>query len=161
MYGVDGPRDWSERARQCFGAAREWIDFADREVGHYRGARLVEGRLDACLFASPKTRLPDRNWLGVLFDEQPLGASDRASLLAGRPADGAASMGPIICACYAVGRDALIRAIANQEVTTVKEIGQLLNAGTNCGSCIPELNGLLAEHRPAQDSAEVPAAVAG
>jgi assimilatory nitrate reductase catalytic subunit len=161
IAGVDGPRDWSEWARQCFGAEGEWIDFADREAGQYRGARLVEGRLDACLFASPKTRLPDRNWLGVWFDEQLLGDSDRAGLLAGRPADGAASMGPIICACYAVGRDALVRAIANHEVTTVKEIGQLLNAGTNCGSCIPELNGLLAAHRPAEDSAEAPAAVAG
>lgn len=70
-------------------------------------------------------------------------------------------MGPIICACYAVGRDALVRAIANQEATTVKEIGRLLNAGSNCGSCIPELNGLLAEHRPAPDSADVADAVAG
>jgi bacterioferritin-associated ferredoxin len=41
-----------------------------------------------------------------------------------------------------------VRAIASQEVSTVKDIGRLLRAGSKCGSCIPELNGLLAEHRP-------------
>ena len=68
------------------------------------------------------------------------------------------STGFVICACYAVGRDALVRVIANEEATTVKEIGNLLKAGTNCGSCIPELNGLIAEHKPAGAAAR---AVAG
>jgi assimilatory nitrate reductase catalytic subunit len=161
VAGIDGGRNWSEWVRQCFGPDGEWIELADLQAGLYRGARLVEGRLDACLFASPMTRLPERGWLGALFDDQAVNDSDRVNLLAGRPAASAGSTGPIVCACYAVGRDTLVRAIANQEVTTVKEIGTLLNAGTNCGSCIPELNLLLAEHRLVSESESVVEAIAG
>jgi assimilatory nitrate reductase catalytic subunit len=151
LAGDTDRRDWAPWARQWLGADGDWVDFAD-SAGGYRGARLDNGRLSGCVFISPKTRLPDRNWLGRLFAREALNDSERASLLAGRPADGAASLGPIICACFSVGRDALIRAIAGQEVTDVKAIGRLLKAGTNCGSCVPELNGLLSAHRPAADA---------
>jgi assimilatory nitrate reductase catalytic subunit len=98
---------------------------------------------------SPSTRLPDRGWLGSLFEAQAVSAADRLSLLAGRPADGSASVGPIVCACFGVGRDALARVIASRQLTTASEIGKLLKAGTNCGSCVPELNALLEALRPA------------
>ena len=147
--------DWSARARTMLGEDGDWVEFADERAGGYRGARLVDGRLQGCLFVAPKTRLPDRGWLGQLFDQTELSDDERMSLLAGRPADGSASTGPIICACYSVGKDALIRAISSQEVASVKDIGRLLKAGSNCGSCIPELNGLLAEHLPDTSAAEV------
>lgn len=38
---------------------------------------------------------------------------------------------------------AIIDAIRTRRVTTVAEIGTTLRAGTNCGSCIPELSALL------------------
>lgn len=155
LAGDDAARDWAGWSRRVLGNEGDWVEFADGRVGSYRGARLHENRLAACVFVAPKTRLPDRSWLGGLFASENLDEAARASLLAGRPADGAASMGPVICACFSVGRDALVRAISNQEVTSVKEIGKLLQAGTNCGSCIPELNGLLAEHRPEAEASEV------
>ena len=34
-------------------------------------------------------------------------------------------------------------AIASGAATSVEDIGALLKAGTNCGSCIPELKGFL------------------
>jgi assimilatory nitrate reductase catalytic subunit len=37
---------------------------------------------------------------------------------------------------------------------SVEQIGKALNAGTNCGSCIPELKGLLFESTP-RDAAPV------
>jgi assimilatory nitrate reductase catalytic subunit len=33
--------------------------------------------------------------------------------------------------------------IASGEATSVEAIGALLKAGTNCGSCLPELKGFL------------------
>jgi assimilatory nitrate reductase catalytic subunit len=163
LAGADAPDrpdqpDWPEWARGLLGAGGDWVEFSDPKAGGYRGAQLVAGRLSACLFIAPKTRLPDRAWLGGLFANDRLSDRERLSLLAGRPDDGMAT-GPVICACHGVGRDALIRAITSQGVATVKEIGSLLKAGTNCGSCIPELNGLLAEHRPEPEgeAAEAPA----
>lgn len=149
LAGTETGIDWPVRSRDLLGDDGDWVEMADEKGGHYRGARLVDGRLTGCIFVSPSTRLPDRGWLGQLFESESMSDADRLSLLAGRPSAGAVSSGPLICACYAVGREALVRVIASEEATTVREIGELLKAGTNCGSCIPELNGLLAEHRPA------------
>jgi assimilatory nitrate reductase catalytic subunit len=65
-------------------------------------------------------------------------------LLSGKSADGLASTGPIVCACFGVGRATICDAIAAGAATTA-EIGARLKAGTNCGSCIPELKRLIAQ----------------
>ena len=127
------------------GEGGDWVEFADAGSGRYRCGRLEADRLTACLFVDAAPRLPDRAWLASLFSGKALEDSDRASLLAARPQDPSAVTGPPVCACFGVGRDALIRAIASGTATTVKAIGQTLRAGTNCGSCIPELNEILEE----------------
>jgi assimilatory nitrate reductase catalytic subunit len=63
--------------------------------------------------------------------------------LSGSGSDGAAETGPIVCACFGVGLPAIREAIAKDGATTVAAIGQKLRAGTNCGSCIPELRAIL------------------
>ncbi|MGB6170340.1 MAG: (2Fe-2S)-binding protein, partial [Xanthobacteraceae bacterium] len=57
------------------------------------------------------------------------------------PAETAA--GRTICACFGVGLRTLHDAIAQKRLTSVAEIGAALRAGTNCGSCIPELKAIL------------------
>jgi assimilatory nitrate reductase catalytic subunit len=42
-----------------------------------------------------------------------------------------------------VGLHTLHGAIAQRRVTSIAEIGAVLRAGTNCGSCIPELKTIL------------------
>jgi assimilatory nitrate reductase catalytic subunit len=46
--------------------------------------------------------------------------------------------------CFAVGRSTLLRAIRADKLVSLEQIGKALRAGTNCGSCVPELKGLLA-----------------
>ena len=65
-------------------------------------------------------------------------------LLSGKSSDGLASAGPIVCACFGVGRTTICDAIA-AGARTAAEIGARLKAGTNCGSCIPELKRLIAQ----------------
>ena len=146
LAGETSPASWPAFARERLGGDGDWVEFSDEKAGFYRGARLVDGRLEACLFVSPKTRLPDRGWVGTLFDGHELGETERMSLLAGRPADSSTAGGPVVCACHGVGRDTLIRAITDGGATSVAAIGRLVKAGTNCGSCIPELNGLIGSH---------------
>ena len=50
----------------------------------------------------------------------------------------------MVCACFGVGVNTILRGIATQRLMTVESIGQALGAGTNCGSCRPELRTLLA-----------------
>jgi assimilatory nitrate reductase catalytic subunit len=65
-------------------------------------------------------------------------------LLSGKAADGLASCGPIVCACFGVGRATICDTIA-AGARSAAEIGARLKAGTNCGSCIPELKRLIAQ----------------
>jgi assimilatory nitrate reductase catalytic subunit len=78
-----------------------------------------------------------------MFDAEVLDESTRQSVLAGRPPAGMPDAGPIVCTCFSVGRNTLVEAIRTQELISAEQIGRALEAGTNCGSCIPELKGLL------------------
>jgi assimilatory nitrate reductase catalytic subunit len=70
---------------------------------------------------------------------------NRARVLAGVSLAGVASPGPTVCACFAVGRATIAEAIQSGGLTSVAEIGAALRAGTNCGSCLPELATILRE----------------
>ena len=124
---------------------REWLEFADVGTGRYRGAVLVDGSLRACLFVAPTHELPPRGWLAGLFAVQELGSAERASLLAGRPGGGQRDCGRIVCACFGVGLNTLTTAIRERGLATPEAIGTTLKAGTNCGSCLPELRQLIAQ----------------
>ena len=60
-------------------------------------------------------------------------------LLSGRPAEGIAATGPLVCACFGVGLATIRDALATGAAASVEDIGKALRAGTNCGSCLPEL----------------------
>jgi assimilatory nitrate reductase catalytic subunit len=48
-----------------------------------------------------------------------------------------------------------LRAIRAQTLVSAEQIGKALRAGTNCGSCVPELKALLAEGAADSSSAAV------
>ncbi len=145
LAGEQTPESWTRWAREVLGGDGEWIEFQDAAEGRYRCAQMVEGRLQACLFIERTESAPGREWLARLFEAPDLDAGQRASLLAGRPRDGHGDVGRTVCSCFNVGINTLRTAISEQGLTTVEAIGDALRAGTNCGSCIPELRGLLGE----------------
>ena len=147
LAGEEPVEDWPSRARGLLGdePAWEWLEFADLGTGRYRGAVLVDGRLRACLFIAPGPELPLRGWLAGLFAASELDSTERASLLAGRPGQGQRDNGRIVCACFGVGLNTLTAAIRDQRLMTPEAIGAALQAGTNCGSCVPELRQLIAQ----------------
>jgi assimilatory nitrate reductase catalytic subunit len=100
--------------------------------------------LQACVFVATTKALPSRTWLATLFANDTLTDADRIAMLAGRAAKGGTETGPIVCSCFSVGRSTLLRAIRSEELVSVEQIGNALRAGTNCGSCVPELKALLA-----------------
>ena len=102
----------------------------------------MDNRLESCLFISPDPTLPSRTWLAGLFEHDILPDTARASLLAGKPRQGDSDAGEVVCACFGVGEKSILRAIENG-ADSVAALGEQLKAGTNCGSCIPELKKLL------------------
>ena len=136
-----GWRDWVQAAANSSG---DWIEYRDAAMGRYRAACLQDGRLEAVFFIAPDQRLPEREWLGSLFDQPQLAAADLAGLLSARPPKGALSdTGRIVCACNSVGEKTILHAIKAQGLQSIEAVGQCLKAGTGCGSCVPEIRRLL------------------
>ncbi len=126
----------------------EWLEVSDPRRQTVRLAALRDGRLAGCLFLAAQTAaLPRAEMLAPLLGVV-LPDSLRATLLAGRSPGGvAADDGQQICACFGVGRTAIRHAVATHRLRSAAEIGAHLQAGTNCGSCIPELEEILREIR--------------
>jgi assimilatory nitrate reductase catalytic subunit len=80
-----------------------------------------------------------------LFEADPLAEEARRVLLSGRSAEGLAGAGPIVCACFSVGLATIRDAIQSGAARSVEAIGTALRAGTNCGSCLPELKRIVAD----------------
>ena len=150
LAGRFRPADWSSWGRGLLGAQDEQADvleYVDATANLYRAALVVNERIEACVFISPRLDLPSRQWLASLFAKDQLEELDRISLLVGRPADPAADAGPTVCSCFGVGRNVILREIQARQLDSPEAIGGCLKAGTNCGSCVPELRKLLAESR--------------
>ncbi|HEY3792012.1 MAG TPA: molybdopterin-dependent oxidoreductase [Bradyrhizobium sp.] len=125
-------------------AGDDVAEYRDFGGGVYRAACFAGERLDTCLFIGPARDAGDWNVVKALFAAEALTSEQRRTLLSGKSADGLANAGPIVCACFGVGRTAICDAIA-AGAGSVAAIGAQLKAGTNCGSCIPELKRLIAQ----------------
>jgi assimilatory nitrate reductase catalytic subunit len=124
--------------------AAELVIYADPARGTFRYASVVGRRLDACLFIGAKqSALPSRDALAALLGTR-IESDMRTYVLAGAAGPAAQNAaGRTICACFGVGLNTLHNAIASRRLTSIAEIGANLRAGTNCGSCIPELKAIL------------------
>ncbi|MCI4663790.1 MAG: molybdopterin-dependent oxidoreductase [Neomegalonema sp.] len=97
------------------------------------------------LFLAPEPVAAARDWL-IRSVEQ--GGVDRFRLLAGRSGAATADEGPVVCVCHNVGAKKIARAI-DAGAATVDAVGEACVAGTNCGSCRPEIATLIAARRAA------------
>jgi len=145
IAGRGVPRNWSMWARSLVRAESpaDWIDYEDANAGTYRAACLRDDRLEACLFVGPQPQRLSRSWLASLFDKPRLSASERGRILASRPEELRMDTGVTVCACFGVGRNSIDAAIADG-CNDLSSLGNRLKAGTNCGSCVPELRALIA-----------------
>ena len=125
-------------------AGDDLAEYKDLGGGVYRAASFAEGRIETCLFVGPARDAGDWDVVKQLFAADALSDDQRRMLLSGKSIDGLASAGPIVCACFGIGRTTICDAIA-AGAGSAAQIGVQLKAGTNCGSCIPELKRLIAQ----------------
>ena len=142
LAGRSVPEDWERYARALFGYRDAALQrMSDTRRGRHRLAFFDGDTLLAALYVGPEPVRLMRDFLvGLPGGEAPWA-------LAGRARGDTPDPGPVICSCYAVGRDTIRRAIASENLASVDEIGASLSAGTNCGSCKAELASLIAETR--------------
>jgi assimilatory nitrate reductase catalytic subunit len=150
-FAMDAPAEGWAAWEHALLPEGDRLSFADAASGNYRAAVLRDGRLEAVLIVGASPKLPSPEWLKSQFELPSIAQADRRALLAGRSVSGA-DEGPIVCVCFQVGA-ARIAAAAAAGHSTVEAVGRALGAGTNCGSCIPELRRLIVAN-PARDTAK-------
>jgi assimilatory nitrate reductase catalytic subunit len=132
------PVVWRARAAGLLGA-NEVAEYLDEPRGIYRVAAFAEGRLQGCLFLGKAGRPPQWDTVKAAFESEALDDVERRALLSGKSITGIADPGPLVCACFGVGLNVIRAALASGAAASVEQIGVALRAGTNCGSCLPEL----------------------
>ncbi|MEP0960441.1 MAG: molybdopterin-dependent oxidoreductase [Roseobacter sp.] len=140
--------DWEAEARRLFDLPDASLQIVeDPARGEHRLAFHDGDTLLAALFVSPKPVAVMRDYVAAQT------GSPSPNILTGlTPAD-RPDPGPILCACLGVGINTILTAIETEGLMSVEAIGQALGAGTNCGSCRPEIASLLAA-RTVKEAAE-------
>ena len=138
LAGLTTPEDWVQYARQLFALPEaEAATVIDAKRGLARIAFHAEGRLLAALFVGPEPVAVARDHLSSRLNEA------SPAILAGRPSADMPDPGATVCACLNVGINTIREAIQSGRALSVAALGEALGAGTSCGSCRPELAGLL------------------
>jgi assimilatory nitrate reductase catalytic subunit len=137
---------WSDVAKQLLRSDAALAELLDEGQGRYRAALIRDGHLEACLFLAKNPQaLPSWEWLKQQLATPQLTDSARRALLSGRAPDASTDNGPTVCACFGVGRNQICAAVATGQAISAEDIGVKLKAGTNCGSCLPEIRRLVTE----------------
>ena len=107
-----------------------------------------EALIMAVYLAPTLKALPSMHWLDSCFaDTSQIPFNQRYKwLLAGLPASGYVDPGPLVCSCMFVGENIIIEAITEHNCTNAAAVGKQCRAGTNCGSCVGQINELIAEY---------------
>jgi assimilatory nitrate reductase catalytic subunit len=144
LPGELGLTDW---VAELLGEAHcaERIVLADPERNTWRFARVVGGVLRGflALCTSQRYQLPARadvaEWIGRPFDE-----AARQALFAVEAAVGVPTLTKrTVCSCFAVSRATIEKTIAKGGCQSAADVGKAVKAGTNCGSCISEIEEIL------------------
>ncbi|MFC3679818.1 nitrate reductase [Bacterioplanoides pacificum] len=141
-------RDWLQALRQQMAQQSSqplhWVSFDDPKRRHYRRAAYDASGLVClvyCRSGGQNSSLLNRAWLSQQLATGQPDSQLRMALLNGHPPGPQQDQGAIICSCFQVG-DKAIQAAINAGHNNPEALGQQLRCGTNCGSCLPELQHL-------------------
>jgi assimilatory nitrate reductase catalytic subunit len=143
----DGLLLWHDFAYRLLAPDARLAEHLDGSRGIYRAAAIVDGERESSLCIGPaEGSLPCDMFEGFLPGDGPNGADLRLLQMRSQAAD-FGEREQIVCACFGIGLNAIREAVACGEATNLGEIGQVLRAGTNCGSCLPELRRIIATEK--------------
>jgi assimilatory nitrate reductase catalytic subunit len=126
-------------------AGTDVVRYADAKRGQRRAVRLVRGDVNTTLegfLLAGDTRA--QGWMGTLLqDEQPAQSYGRAWLAPGAtPVAPVVSRGKTVCTCFNVTDvdiDAQLAQCTGNAADRLSSLQGALRCGTNCGSCVPQL----------------------
>ncbi len=128
------------------GEARGRVEIGDAAEGDFRTILFHGERLDLALVVQAHRDPAMLDWIVECLGRASLDTGERKAVLAGRPPAGGAARGALVCSCFGVRRDAIVAAV-REGALSVEAVGERLKAGTNCGSCRPEIKRAIAEEK--------------
>jgi assimilatory nitrate reductase catalytic subunit len=150
---AEAEEDWHRVAASLFAAppGAETLAYHDMATGQHRFACFDGDRLVGALFLASEPVSVLRAWTCEQLTRQHPGQRARMAVIAGRPSIGSLDRGAVVCSCFGIGANQIASAVA-RGCTSVREVGQALGAGTNCGSCRGEISRLIEQRRPTTES---------
>lgn len=138
LAGSQPVQDWEAEACHLFAAPDAVASImTDAARGIARVVLHQDRKIVGALFVAPTPVAVMRDYLATLPGTEALEA------LTGRPPADVPNPGPVICSCFGVGVNTILDAVETQGALSVEAIGEVLRAGTNCGSCRPEIAEIL------------------
>jgi assimilatory nitrate reductase catalytic subunit len=118
----------------------ELMAYVDEQAGAFRYAAFENQKFMGALFVSRESVAVARSWLADQLGKVH-SRTDAFRILAGRSGS-SRDCGNIVCACNNVGKTTILSAIA-EGARTLNAVGDVTKAGTSCGSCRAEIQGML------------------
>ena len=134
------PDNYSAWVRQFKDSECQSLELNDKQADVHRLVQINLGQLQTVIYVGDKQTLQAVHWIDDLFAKDSLSSSDQQRLLSAQAID---PSGQIVCACFRVDRNTLQKGISEDRLETTQAIGKNLRAGTNCGSCLPELKKMI------------------
>jgi len=145
LAGSEAPASWTDYFQSMLGDQTnvDVLEMTSPTGSQARFAAFREDKLIGLLYTADEPVVVSRAWACSQLLTTPEGMQ-RHRLLAGRPGADMPEKGAIICSCMNVGANE-IRSAAETDCHTVEAISECTTAGTNCGSCLPEIRAILNE----------------
>jgi assimilatory nitrate reductase catalytic subunit len=147
LAGMAPPLDWNAWIRTIVPAAGDdLLAYHDAASGQHRFALFDGARLIGAAFFAPRPIPVGRAFIAKGLGAHYPAAGDRLRFLAGRPGADRPDPGATVCSCFEIGLNTIVAAVVDDGCVSVEAIGAALRAGTNCGSCRPEIGRIIHEH---------------
>ena len=150
LAGRAQPNDWDTYVRSFFdlgdGTSADVLAYRDARGAQHRFAIFDGEHLIGALFVAPSPVAVSRTFAAGSLDIPCSQARDRFRVLAGRTPAGEIDRGAIVCSCFEIGLNQIVNAVTGGRCMTLDAVGAALKAGTNCGSCRPEIGRIIHDH---------------
>lgn len=128
----------------------QFIDYSDDINQIYRSGIISDGQLLASFCVMSKDKANKQSWLENLLS-QPLNDHILRGILSGSSPE--PDLGKIVCSCHQVREQTIKDAICEGQLSTAEQVGKACKAGTNCGSCVPEIKSMIEHNNMATHAA--------
>jgi assimilatory nitrate reductase catalytic subunit len=142
-----GPLFWHDFAYRTIGAEAELAE--ELRGATYQAAAVRDGEIEGCVCVAPAGQPPRWDLAALLAMAGGTDAGSPRAVPKNPARDYIGGTETFVCACFKVSLEAVREAVRSGTARSVRDIGRTLQAGTNCGSCLPELKRIILDERVA------------